>query len=185
MRICLYAGAGSGKTTTCHGLSHALKKKGHNIELVQEYIKGWAYMGRTPKSFDQVFLFAQQLHAEDFLFQNGVEHVVTDSPVILSAFYGRKYGFAAWETFLELGDSFERKHPSVNIFLSREGIPYRPHGRFETEAGAAEADEEMKIFLATVAKVPYVTLRTVDFDAIVRHAEAALAGNQKEPALAN
>lgn len=166
MRICLWAGAGAGKSATASGIHHKLKCRGYNIELVQEYIKKWAYQKRKPKSFDQVYIFGKQLHAEDSLLQEGVEHIITDSPIMLGVYYAKKSGMKGWEELMALGQAFDAQHPSINIFLNREGIPYKQEGRYETEAQALANDLEMKEFVKNNV-VDFFEFKTIDLDGIV------------------
>lgn len=60
-RINLFGGAGCGKSCLASKLFADLKAKNYKIELVQEWIKPWAYDGRFPKSWDQFYVFAQGL----------------------------------------------------------------------------------------------------------------------------
>lgn len=147
MRISLFAGAGAGKSTLTSGLFYHLKCKGYKIELVHEFIKQWAYEGKTPKSFDPVYIFAKQLRSEDSLLQSGVKHLITDSPIMMQMFYSKKYGFSCWKELLQIGKEFESKYPSTNIFLDRGDIPYQESGRYETEEVARNNDLEMKKYI--------------------------------------
>ena len=89
-RICLYAGAGAGKSTTAARIFADLKIKGYKTEYVSEFIKSWAYQGRFPKSFEQMYVFAQQTYLEDSLMPH-VDSIVTDSPILLNVAYSKKY----------------------------------------------------------------------------------------------
>jgi len=147
MRINLWGGAGCGKSTTAARLFADLKAKNYSIELCAEYIKSWAYQKRVPKSFDQVYIFGKQLHAEDMTFQSGVEHLVTDSPLMMQIVYAQKYKLPVWDDLLEICDAFEEQHPSINIMLDRTGITYQQNGRYETLEQAEEIDRMMRGFL--------------------------------------
>ena len=61
-RICIYGGPGSGKSTLAAEMYSLLKKKKRSVELVREWVKNWAYQNKNIKSFDQVLIFANQLH---------------------------------------------------------------------------------------------------------------------------
>ena len=65
--------------------SRYLKAEGFDAELVQEFVKTWAYQQRQLKSFDHVYTFASQLHTEDLYLQSGVNIIVTDSPMLLAS----------------------------------------------------------------------------------------------------
>jgi len=173
MRICLYAGACAGKSTVAKGLAYELGRKGYRIELVGEYIKKWAYEKKVPKSFDQLYIFGKQVNAEDYLLQSGgVDHIVTDSPILMQAFYARKFEFPCWKQLLEIAQVFDATHPALNIFLDREGIPYVQDGRYEDEATARENDANMRLFLDE--HVDYVVMKSKDVPGIVEAVEFLL-----------
>lgn len=147
MRINLWAGAGAGKSTLASWLFSQLKMKDYSVELVHEYIKSWAYQKRVPKSFDQVYIFGKQLHAEDMIFQSGVEHLVTDSPLWMQIVYAKRYKLPVWDDLLEICYAWEEEHPSINILLDRSGIQYQTAGRYETLEQARQVDNEMRQFM--------------------------------------
>lgn len=149
MRICLYGGPGLGKSTLAAEIFAALKKEGLNVELVREYIKNWAYLDRRPKSFEQTYIFAKQMHAEDLLLHSGVPHIVTDSPLYLQCYYSHKYNFPCWKELVGICTQFEREYPAFNIFLGREGIPYKEEGRWENYEQAVAVDKEMRDFVTS------------------------------------
>lgn len=147
MRINLFAGPGAGKTTICSYLFAELKKLDFNVEQIKECIKEWAYLGRVPKSFEPVKIFGDQMYAEDLPLSRGVDHVITDSPLLMQIPYMQRYNFPDWESLLELCRSFERKYPSINIFLDRHDLEYREIGRYEDYKTAKAMDERIKDFL--------------------------------------
>ena len=173
MRICFYAGANAGKSTVSPGVLHQLKKKGYNVEGVSEYIKKWAYEKKIPRSYDQLYIFAKQLNSEDFFLQYGVEHIVTDSPVFLQAYYARKFGFPQWEQLVEIAQGFEAANPAFNIFLDREGIEWVQLGRYETEEEAIENDKQLQLFMKEHVG-DFTTCKSVDFEGIMSTIEYVL-----------
>ena len=66
LHINFFGGPGVGKSTLAAQLFGYLKAKGFDVELAQEFIKTWAYQRRELRSFDYVYTFAKQLHAETF-----------------------------------------------------------------------------------------------------------------------
>lgn len=166
MRINLFGGSGLGKSTTSSQIYAELKKKHINIELVREYIKEWAYLKRVPQSYDQCFIYANQLYQEDVLFQCGVKHIITDSPLLLQNFYSKKYKFPAYNDLLNISIKYEGKHPSINIFLDRNDMPFNEHGRFETLEQAKQIDNELLDFL-NIIEVPFVRFDAMDTSVIV------------------
>lgn len=147
-RINLYGGPCAGKSTVAADVFSFLKKTGKvEAELVQEYVKTWAYENRPPKGFDQVYLFSKQLRKEDVVLRNGVDVLITDSPLLLGTAYAREFDSDCWRHLAGIHAAFEARYPSLNIFVLRSGGDYRPVGRFEDEAKAVEMDERIRGFL--------------------------------------
>ena len=177
MRINLYGGPGVGKSNLSSKLYAELDILGYKIELVREYIKKWAYSGKVPRSFDQNYIFSKQLRAEDFYLQHGVDHIVTDSPLPLQCFYAYINHYPVWRELLTIAENYEKKHPSINIFLDREGLEYRGHGRYQNELQALELDTKIKEFL-TSHDISYKVLKTTDYKSIENYITGAIHGLQ-------
>jgi hypothetical protein len=145
MRINLYGGPGSGKSTTAAWLFSELKLHGFSVELVNEFCKSWAYQGRKIKRFDQIYLFGKQHQAEYKCLTNGVKHIVTDSPLILPCIYGEKYCGKEISVPLEmLVKEYDKEFPCYNIFLDRGEKKYIQEGRYESLEQAQEIDRITK-----------------------------------------
>ena len=141
-RICFYGGPGSGKSTIAAGLFSHLKRLGHNVELVPEYIKTWAYLNTPAKSFDQLYVLAKQLRQEDILLRSGVDYIISDSPLGLQLAYMKKHKLAdLYDELFSIAKKFDIQFPSLNIWLDRKNIPYRHTGRWETYDEAIQMDE--------------------------------------------
>lgn len=84
--INLFGGPNSGKSTVAAGLFFNLKLKHLHCEIVREYIKSWAWENKKPGTYDAPYIFGKQLRYESMLYGK-VDYIVTDSPLILSAFY--------------------------------------------------------------------------------------------------
>jgi len=65
--INLWGGPGTGKSTSAAHLFGMAKIAGVNAELVQEYVKSWAWEGRTIHSFDQLY-FSESRHVGNIHF---------------------------------------------------------------------------------------------------------------------
>jgi len=151
--INLYGGPGTGKSTTAAHLFALLKSRGVNAELVQEYVKQWAWESRKPVNYDQFYFFGKQSRKEYSLF-GAVDVIITDAPVCLGAYYTELFGTS------EQADLFKKMakvyydmvsndgHQYLHIWLNRVK-PYNPSGRFQTAEQALEIDKDMKRMLTT------------------------------------
>jgi nicotinamide riboside kinase len=151
--VCLYGGPGSGKSTTAAGLFYHLKMHGYNCELNREYVKDWVWEGRTFDEGDQTYFFAKQSRKERILIRNGLDFVITDSPLILTHFYGLKYdwleqNFNTSEIMLQHHHAFCKKYGyKVEHFILKRTKDYNPAGRNQTEAEARIFDAEIQALL--------------------------------------
>jgi predicted ATPase len=164
-RIGLYGGPGCGKTTLAHWLVSQMKEAHLTVEYVHEYIKPWAYQGRVPKGWDQKTVFDRQMEEELKWLTIGVDHIVTDSPLLLQVAYMKRDRLKYHDPCLALAKLYDRDHPSLNIFLCRDGLPYQSHGRYESLEAARSMDEVVRSVLDEHAD-RYSVCRTVDRDAI-------------------
>lgn len=150
--INLFAGSGAGKSTTAAALYAAMKLRGYHVELVREYIKEWAWAGRKPDRYDQIYIMGKQIHAESPLYHK-VDYIITDSPFLLSPFYEQhnfpdaadrlpcKKAAFAFKRWAEQNDI-----EYINFFLVRKK-KFDPRGRYETEEQAIQIDDELAKWL--------------------------------------
>ena len=75
----LFAGPGSGKSTTAAGVFYHLKRKNINCELVREYAKELVWEKSFEKLKDQGHVTLEQQHRVNIL-KPYVDVIVTDSP---------------------------------------------------------------------------------------------------------
>lgn len=153
-RINFFAGPGAGKSTTSAWLFAQMKMDGYNVELVDEYVKNWAYEDREPTSFDQIYLFAKQARKEDLVLRNGVDFIISDSPLMLSASYAKKNTPNLFYPLRDLALQFDEVYKPLNIFLYRESKPYNSVGRYQTLEEAKEMDAFIEDTLKK-AQVPF------------------------------
>ena len=146
MRINLYCGPGGGKSTTAAWLFSELKRRHASVELVTEYVKSWATMGKKVNEFDQIYLFGKQMQYEFRFLSNGIKNIVTDSPLLLSSYYAHLYApdLNIAEPLCKLAREYEKKYPSFNIFLDRKDKPYTQAGRYQTYEEAKQLDAIMR-----------------------------------------
>ena len=147
--INLYGGPGIGKSTLAAELFYRLKTAGHNVELVREYVKDWAWESRTIGKYDQFYITAKQMRREAILFGK-VDWIVTDSPLILGGFYEEYYHQTNLVTPMVkqfVGCAENSGDVCYNHFLLARHKAYNPAGRFETEGQARNIDVAMEYFL--------------------------------------
>ncbi|MDB4330120.1 ATP-binding protein [bacterium] len=148
--VCCYGGPGTGKSTTGAGLYTKFKQADYNAEMNREYIKEWVWEGRKVKPGDQTYFFAKQARKERLYMENGIEVIITDSPLILTHFYGLKYD--QFEKEFNTSLQMLKQHHAIckyygykveHIFLNRTK-EYNPKGRFQDEKTAKEYDEGIR-----------------------------------------
>lgn len=173
--ICLYGGPGTGKTTTSLGLGYRFKQKGFNSELVREYVKNWVWEGRKIKPADQTYFFAKQARIERQLIEQNLDVIITDSPLILTHFYGLKYD--KFEREFNTSLHMLRQHHAfckengykVDHYFLKRTKPYNPAGRYQNEEAAKLVDLELRPFLDNLGiKYEEITGDDTAIDVIMR-----------------
>lgn len=174
-RINFYGGPCSGKSTTAAWLFSELKKHGKNVELVTEYVKSWAIAKKPIYSFDQVYITGKQMQYEYRFLANGIDTIITDSPVFLGGCYADFY-----HPELNIGkhihaicEEYEMHCPSFNVFLDRGDKEYVTTGRYQTKDQACELDKLIKRKLGR-HNINFVTLPFQDPQEILKRAVHAL-----------
>lgn len=159
----LYAGPGTGKSTTCAALFAELKYRGYNTEMILEYAKDATWERRGPKVFEaQEYIFGKQ-HFRMARVADEVDFLVTDSPILLGNVYMPKnfYLPSLKHTIKEAYDRYE----NIDIFLDRATQKgYNPKGRNQTPEEAKQKDQEILEMLDNY-KIQYIRL-TFDRDNI-------------------
>lgn len=146
--INLFGAPGSGKSSNSAALFSKLKAAQVNCELVSEYVKSWAWSGRTVATFDQALISGKQISRESILYGK-VDVVITDSPVWLSAFYQEHYTNKSYVLPMVKGFIEHAEENGVqyhNFFIERTKA-YNPKGRYETEEQARALDGKMHSWL--------------------------------------
>jgi len=168
MRICLYSGPGAGKSTLALWLTCQLRKSGIETELVDEWIKRWAYEKKSLVGWDQKYVFNNQLEKEEFFLKHGVPCIVSDAPLLMQIAYMKKYGDNRFiHSCLADAKLFEEDYPSINIFLERGKLPYKDLGRWESYDQATEMDELVRGVLEENVD-DFYEFDTQDWDGILR-----------------
>jgi len=146
--INILGGSGCGKTTTAAGLFYEMKKQGVSCELVQEFVKTWAYEGRDILQEDQALILEKQ-YAREAVLYGKVDYIITDSPFILSPIYER-FNYDANDTEVPalkiLAGAKDNGVEYINFLLNRTK-PFNHEGRYEDEETAKRIDVAVKEFL--------------------------------------
>lgn len=137
-----FAGPGTGKSTTMGGVFYLLKSAGVRCEMATEYAKDKVWEKSTHTLDNQIYVFGKQ-HHRIWRLLDQVEVVITDSPLLLSLYYGNRES----DTFKRLVLEEHNRLNNYNVFLAREK-PFDPVGRLQNEAQAKAIDEELKSILA-------------------------------------
>ncbi len=161
--VSLFAGPGTGKSTSAAHIYARLKQHQINAELVTEWVKRWAWEGRRISAADQIYIMGKQMRAETVLLGK-VPVIVTDSPVWLAPFYAAEYKspFASelaglirkYACFLR-----DAGHVACHLWLTRSK-PYVTEGRFQTEKEALQVDVRMRDYLTNGACIDFAEWRT-------------------------
>ena len=138
----------SGKTSLSAKLFARLKELELDAEYVYEYVKGWAWEGKKIGKFDQFYIFGKETHNQSKLF-NKVDYVISDSPVMLTAFYHFYYNGdnalkEVCKDFYKLTDEAGVK--VLNFYLPRKK-KYNPKGRFQTQEQADQLAKDLLVWL--------------------------------------
>jgi len=148
----ILAGSGCGKSSLAWDVSAELKWMGGiNVEYVQEYVKHHLYEGRMNIFKDQDYIFGKQKYGIKRLVDCGkLDVIVTDSPILLSAYYNTIF---AIKNSLPIDEDFNKnvlnnfnKFNNLNYFLERVK-PFNEVGRFQTAEEAKQDDIQLRKML--------------------------------------
>ncbi len=149
--INLYGGPGSGKSTVAAGLFYQMKLKHLNVELITEYAKDLIYSETlNVLKKNQKYIFAEQNRRQHIL-EGKVDWAITDSPLLLSLFYGTNPDDFSQEAFLSLVSDTFQCYDNVSFFLDRP-----PHFSEEGRDRNLEQSIEIDNALLKILKDEYV-----------------------------
>lgn len=137
----LYAGPGSGKSTTCAGVFSKLKLAGVNCEMALEYAKDKVWESSFKVLDNQIYVFGKQLHRL-WRLKDQVDVIITDSPLLMSILYDSSKNTNFKNLVLDQYNSFN----NLNYFINRNDS-YNPKGRMQTIEEAKKLDVELQEIL--------------------------------------
>lgn len=151
-RISIFGAPGAGKTVLAHELFAHFKKAGRICEVVNELAREWAYVDRPIQSMDQLYLFSTQLHREDTLLtRNKGEFIITDSPVLLNAFYGTLVSPELLPAYVQFSQSFDARYRSINFFCPLNSkFAYHNEGRYHSQEESRLLSDRIQAFLNNI-----------------------------------
>lgn len=149
--INLFAGPGSGKSTTRAGVFHLMKSNGHNVEEALEYAKDVTWEGTQVLLSDQLWVLANQNRRLERC-RGKVEAIISDSPLLLTLQY-QDLNYLP-HTFKSMVHELWNTYDNINIFINRTKR-YNPNGRNQTHEEAKEIDTRIKLML-DYHRIPYI-----------------------------
>ena len=139
----LFAGPGTGKSTTMAHIFAELKWKGIDCEMVTEYAKDKVWEGSEHILDNQYYVSGKQYHKLKRL-MGKVDVIITDSPIL----FGLIYGDQEPEEFHGLLVKYHNTFNNFNLFLKRTKA-YNPNGRVQKNIEEAIVkDKEVKRMLS-------------------------------------
>lgn len=137
----LYGGPATGKGATAALLFGTLKRIGIDCELVRGYAKDLYWEECSTELIDQCSILGKQLKRINSA-MGKVDVIVTDSPILLSAYYNS----LDKDLFTQLCFARYKRFNNLDVFLERIK-KYNPNGRPQTEEEAQQIDKEIKELL--------------------------------------
>lgn len=159
----LYGAPGAGKSTGAAYIFYKLKSSGIDAELVTEYAKDKVWEEHDMVFKDQCYIFGHQ-HFRLTRLIGKVRVIVTDSPLLLSAFYGDK---RITDQLAKIASITLGQNTSISYFIERKK-KYNPNGRFQTEEESNKISGEIKSFIESLG-VRYTSVEGTEqgYDKIV------------------
>lgn len=128
--INLFGAPSAGKSTAAAYLFYNLKLLNVNCELVTEFAKDLVWEESNGVQ-NQAYVFGQQSYRMSRL-DNKVDVIITDSPLLLSVYYGKHNWNTRHHQFADMVVEDFNNYNNYNYFINRVK-KYNPVGRFQNE----------------------------------------------------
>ena len=164
--INMLGGPGSRKSTIAMQTTAAFKWRGTKVEYVSEYAKDATWDEHHSALKDQLWVLANQQRRLTRL-EGKVDVVVTDSPILLSAVYGRMYSPGLPPSFYQLCKDLYQKVERVNLYIYRPDR-YDNYGRSQSKSEAMVIDDKVQEVLREWGeKVEYIKAEDDSYKIVV------------------
>jgi len=140
--INIFAGPGSGKSTTAVTLFSILKKMNKKVEYVSEFAKDLTYEKSFKTLEDYLYIFAHQHHMLHRL-QDEVDYAICDGSFLLGYVFYKKNSIYDEILFKQMLLDVFNKYENINFFLDRKNIIYQDYGRKESLEEALKLDQKI------------------------------------------
>lgn len=140
------AGPSAGKTTAGLRLSSILKARRYDVLYVPEFAMQMVVHDRVPEMDDQLYILGQQAHML-YMAKDKFDYVVTDSPLFMYIYYGKKglkkYSESYQHTYERLVRDTFFQYENYTYFVERGGRKFLQLGRLQTEEESIAIDREI------------------------------------------
>jgi len=159
----LFGGPGIGKSSIAAGIIHQLKRNHVSCDAPYEFPKVLAWDNNESAIRDQFYVIANQ-HRGIAKAYNKVNHIIVDSPILLSLIYKNYYVTDPAEypsclygkEFDDLLLSIHNSYDSLNILLTRaDETSFNEKERYQDFNQSLDIDSRIKAMLDT-HHIPYI-----------------------------
>jgi hypothetical protein len=126
-----------------------MKVKGYSCELITEAMKDLIYADRSDilreDGVKQDYVFAQQ-HKRQYILNGAVDYVVTDSPIVLSAYYHPRDEL--FKSFCDYVMGCHKRFTNFDIYLlPNPDFIYSSEGRLHSKEESEAINSDLLSFL--------------------------------------
>jgi RecA/RadA recombinase len=158
----LFGSPSCGKSTLAAEIFAKLKRIGKEAEVVQEAAKERAWANLPIDAVSQVHVLSEQVKRETRLYKVGLDFVVTDSPILLGAFYDFHFSkghLPLVQTFMSrIQERRAKRGVRIVPFMLPRRDTFSDKGRYQTREQAwalhGKIEEYVKTFVPGIPTLP-------------------------------